>query len=425
MFTGGPENILSTITITRDEVMRELNNLKAHKTPGPDEIYARVLKECKAELCCPLTTLFNNSIKTLLVPKAWKLADVVPIFKKGERIKKTNYRPVSLTSTVGKILESIIANRIREHLEKHKLIKLSQHAFLKGFSCLTNLLSFYSEAYEAVDNGKEYDTVYLDFSKAFDKVPHKRLLKKLEAHGIGGEILRWIREWLTNRKQRVCINGVKSDWRTVISGVPQGSVLGPLLFIIYLNDLDSDISSNICKFADDTKIGRTINGPEDSQALQNDLNKLYEWSEKWQMKFSVEKCKMIKMGTVIDNTVYKLNNLDIGSSKCERDLGVLVSNNLKPREQCIAVRNKANRILGYISRTVSNRTDEVILKLYLALVRPHLDYAVQFWSPFYRMDIEFLERIQRRMTKMIHNIRNISYEDRLRKLNLHSLERRS
>ena len=423
IYSGNPESVLKQIDISREDVIKELNKLKAHKSPGPDEIYARVLKECKNELSCPLTTLFNNSIKSGLVPKAWKLADVVPIFKKGEKIKKSNYRPVSLTSTVGKILESIVANKIREHLEKHKLIKLSQHGFLVGCSCLTNLLSYYSEVFEAVDSGKAYDTVYLDFSKAFDRVPHERLIRKVEAHGIGGDVLRWIKEWLKDRKQRVCINGVKSEWGSVTSGVPQGSVLGPLLFIIYLNDLDIDISSNLAKFADDTKIGRAINGAEDCQALQNDLNRLYDWSEKWQMEFNVDKCKVVSMGTAIGNSSYKLNNLEIIKSQCERDLGVLISSNLKPREQCIAVRNKANKILGFISRSVSYRTDKVILKLYLALVRPHLDYAVQFWSPYYRMDIECLERVQRRMTKMIHNIRHLSYEDRLKSLNLHSLER--
>ena len=424
MYASSPENILSKINISREDVIKELNRLKAHKSPGPDEVYARVLKECKAELSCPLTSLFNNSLKSGWVPKAWKLADVVPIFKKGEKIKKSNYRPVSLTSTVGKILESIIANKIRDHLEKHKLIKLSQFGFLKGFSCLTNLLSFYSEVFESVDNNVEYDAVFLDFSKAFDKVPHERLIRKIEAHGIGGDVLRWIKEWLKDRKQRVCLNGEKSDWGAVTSGVPQGSVLGPLLFIMYLNDLDTGITSNLSKFADDTKIGRSIRNLEDSQALQGDLDRLYDWSVKWQMKFNIDKCKVIKMGSSIETASYKLNNIDIVESHCERDLGVLISSDLKPREQCIAVRNKANKILGFISRSVNNRSEEVILKLYLALVRPHLDYAVQFWSPYYRTDIDSLERVQRRMTKMIHNIRNLPYEERLKRLNLHSLERR-
>ena len=201
-------------------------------------------------------------------------------------------------------------------------------------------------------------------------------------------------------------------------------MLGPILFVIYLNDMEQNISSSLPKFADDTKIGRIIDSNEDRDALQEDLDKLNDWAVKWQMEFNVDKCKVLRMGETDDRNRYTLNNLEIGRSLCEKDLGVLVNSDLKPRENCIAVRNKAKRILGFTSRSVSNRTKDVILKLYLALVRPHLDYAVQFWSPYYRMDIEFLERIQRKMTKMIHNIRNLSYEDRLRKLNLHSLERR-
>jgi hypothetical protein len=383
-----------------------------------------VLKECKEELCDPLSTIFNKSIESGRVPEFWKVANVIPVFKKGDRSLASNYRPISLTSIVGKLLESIIANKIRLHLEKHKLIIESQHGFINGRSCLTNLLSFYSSIVEAVDSGKDCDVVYLDFSKAFDTVPHERLIKKIESHGIGGAILSWIRAWLYQRKQRVSINGIKSEWENVVSGVPQGSVLGPLLFIIYINDLDSGLSSNICKFADDTKIGREINSEEDSLSLQVDLDRVLKWSKDWQMQFNADKCKVLRLGNDDRVTRYELDGVVIAKSDCERDLGVMISKNLKQKDQCINVRNKANRTLGFINRSVSNKTPGVVLKLYLALVRPHLDYAVQFWSPYYRMDINSLERVQRRMTKLIPQIRNLSYEERLTKLKLHSLERR-
>ncbi|KAK8747068.1 hypothetical protein OTU49_016973, partial [Cherax quadricarinatus] len=218
--------------------------------------------------------------------------------------------------------------------------------------------------------------------------------------------------------------GVKSEWGSVTSGVPQGSVLGPLLFIIYINDLDEGITSDMSKFADDTKIGRIIVSNVDVRELQEDLDKLYSWSEKWQMQFNVDKCKVLKLGSVHNPSTYKLNNVELSHTDCEKDLGVMVSSNLKPRQQCLSVRNKANRLLGFISRSVSNRSPEVILQLYTSLVRPHLDYAAQFWSPYYRMDINSLENIQRRMTKLIHSIRNLPYEERLKTLKLHSLVRR-
>ena len=321
-------------------------------------------------------------------------------------------------------MESIIAKNIREHLDRHNLINQSQHGFTKGKSCLTNLLSFYSKVYEAADNGDSYDIIYLDYSKAFDKVPHQRLLKKVRAHGIDGKVLDWIRSWLSDRRQRVVINGFKSEWGQVISGVPQGSVLGPLFFLIYINDLDNGISSDVSKFADDTKVGRLIRSDADVIALQADLDRMKEWTDRWQMQFNINKCKVLSVGRGNPNNGYTIHNEALVRSGYEKDLGIIVSQDLRLRKQCIEARNRANRVLGFIFRSVKSRSPKVILQLYLALVRPHLEYAVQFWSPYYRKDIGLLESVQRRMTKRIQGMRDIPYETRLKLLKLHSLERR-
>ena len=424
VFKGREDEKLKDVIIAREDILKEIDKLKKTKSPGPDEIFPRVIKECKDVVTDSLVHVFRNSIDTGIVPTLWKEANVVPIFKKGNRALTSNYRPVSLTSVIGKLLESIMSNKIREHLDCHNLIKDSQHGFTKGKSCLTNLLSFYRNVYETADSNGIYDIIYLDFSKAFDKVPHQRLLQKVKAHGIEEKILNWIRAWLSGRQQRVVINGSKSDWGEVTSGVPQGSVLGPLLFLIYINDLDDGISSDISKFADDTKIGRTIKKGEDVIMLQEDLDTLFEWAEKWQMEFNIGKCSVLSVGRNNPSNRYSINGTALKSSDSERDLGVRVNANLRHRQQCTEARNRANRVLGFISRSVSNRSAEVILKLYLALVRPHLDYAVQFWSPYYRMEINSLESVQRRMTKMIHGLRNLPYSERLKSLNLHSLERR-
>ena len=424
IFRGQEDEELSDTGISREIVRKEIDRLKKTKSPGPDNIFPRILKECKEELSEPLTKIFRKSLDTGVVPRLWRQANVVPIFKKGDKAESSNYRPISLTSVVGKMLEAIIARAIRKHLDDHKLIRHSQHGFSKGKSCLTNLLSFYRKVFETIDNGDRYDIVFLDFSKAFDKVPHRRLLSKVKAHGIGRKVLEWIRGWLTSREQRVQINGKKSEWGNVTSGVSQGSVLGPLLFIIYINDLETGISSDISKFADDTKIGRPVKNIHDARMLQEDLNRLHDWSEKWEMKFNVNKCSIMSIGKGNWQVDCTLNDTSLGRSYSARDLGVQVSSDLCPREQCIIARNRANKILGFIGRCVTNRTSEVILRLYLALVRPHLDYAVQFWSPYYRKDIESLEAVQRRMTKMIQGLRNLPYKDRLKCLNLHSLERR-
>jgi len=230
------------------------------------------------------------SLETGVVPQDWKEAIVSPLFKKGSKAKPENYRPVSLTSIIGKILESIIKDQIASHLDHFNLIQKSQHGFTKGKSCLTNLLEFLEGVTSDLDDGNSVDLVYLDFAKAFDKVPHRRLAKKLEAHGIGGCILQWIENWLSKRRQCVGINGVYSSWRDVTSGVPQGSVLGPILFVIYINDLDSDLVSHIGKFADDTKMYKSVNCIADVEMLRNDLTRLDEWSREWQMQFNIDKC---------------------------------------------------------------------------------------------------------------------------------------
>ena len=220
------------------------------------------------------------------------------------------------------------------------------------------------------------------------------------------------------------INGCDSSWANVTSGVPQGSVLGPLLFLIYINDIDQGVGGLISKFADDTKLGGVIKSCSDINKLQSDLDKLLEWSEKWQMKFNADKCKAIRFGKFQTGSNYAMNGQELDWVTEEKDLGVIVDETLKSSKHCQMVVNKANRMLGMIRRNTSCKTKEVILPLYRALVRPHLEYCVQFWSPSLLKDVSLLERVQRRATRMIPELRKLSYEDRLKKTGLFSLTRR-
>ena len=202
------------------------------------------------------------------MPLDWRTANVTPIYKKGSRQVPGNYRPISLTSQVGKLLESIIKDAVVQHLKTNKLINESQHGFTARKSCLTNLLMFLEVLTDYVDQGFPVDVIYLDFQKAFDEVPHIRLIKKVRAHGISGKVVEWIEAWLHEREQRVVLNGSASGWSSVKSGVPQGSILGPLLFVILINDIDEGIISRVYKFADDTKVMGKVGTISEVNALR-------------------------------------------------------------------------------------------------------------------------------------------------------------
>jgi hypothetical protein len=423
-FTEDRDQSLANVLITEDVVLGKLNKINVNKCQGPDQVHPKLLFELRNEIVKPLTSVFQYSVQTGIVPQDWREANVAPLHKKGSREKPENYRPVSLTSIVGKILESIIKDGIVAHLDQYNLIEKSQHGFTRGRSCLTNLLDFFEVVTKDLDDGKNVDLIYLDFSKAFDKVPYNRLFNKLRSHGIGGDILNWIVNWLSNRRQRVCIEGDYSDWADVTSGVPQGSVLGPILFIIYINDLDSNLISKVDKFADDSKLGKSLSSQDDVECLRKDLTNLEKWSNDWQMKFNADKCSVMHLGRKNPANRYILNDIDLKASESERDLGVIVDKNLKFSQHCNKVSNTANITLGMIKRSITCKSKAIITRLYKALVRPQLEYCVQAWRPYLKKDIDKIEKIQRRATKMIPECSKLSYEDRLKVTGLTTLEAR-
>ena len=418
------DNPLIDIIVTPQMIEKKIKKLSKYKTPGPDGIPARILKILSDELIDHLATIFNDSLNSGSLPLDWKIANVTPIFKKGQPDLPSNYRPISLTSTVGKLLESIITDAIVKHLETNNLFFDTQHGFRKNRSCLTNLLEFFHVIYNVFDEHKAVDLVYLDFQKAFDKVPHKRLMSKFRALGIDGSIARWVNNWLEGRKQRVVVKGEESDWKGVTSGVPQGSVLGPVLFLIYINDIDVGLTSTLAKFADDLKLGCKATTCEDAINLQCDLNNLALWTEKWLMKFNLDKCKIMHIGSKNQLHDYLFYDKVLTRSSCEKDLGIYICDDLKVSRQCLEAEKKAMKVLGFIKRTFTHKSENIVITLYKALVRPHLEYAVQFWSPYLTKDIEKLERVQARATKMIPALRRLSYERRLAKLKMFTLETR-
>jgi len=251
-----------------------------------------------------------------------------------------------------------------------------------------------------VDEGTAVDVVYLDFSKAFDTVFHSILLGKLMKYGLENQAVRWIENQLNGRAQKALISGAESSWRPVTSGVPQGSVFHPVLLNVFIDSLDEGTESTLSTFGDGTKLGRVADTPEGCAAVQQDLDRLERWAERNLMRFNKGKCSVLQLGRSNPMHQYRPRADLLESSSVERDLGVLVDK-LTMSQQCVLVAMKANGLLGYIKKSVASRSRKVLLPLYSAPVRPHLESSVQFWAPHFKKDEELLERVQQRARKMV------------------------
>ena len=420
---------LSDIDIKEDDVKKLLKKLLPNKSPGLDGLHPKVLKEVADEIATPITIIFRKSLSTGVLPAKWLQAVITPIFKKGNRADASNYRPVSLTSIICKIQERIIVIHILSHLKENCLRCCQQHGFTPGKSVTTNLLEAMNVWTEALMHNIPIDILYMDYAKAFDTVPHQRLLRQVESFGITGNVLQWIRSFLHNRQQKVIANGAESSWSPVLSGIPQGSIMGPILFTLFVNDLPEKINSIISMFADDTKLFLPLTSDSSHDEIVADLNYLQLWAEKMQMKFHPSKCKIMHMGKNNPRRDYVMkgtNNQEytLETTECERDLGVYIDSKLQFTQHCQEKVNKANKVLGYIRHTFKNLNQDTFLLLYKSLVRPHLEFASCIWSPKYKYNIDSIERVQRRATKLIPQIRNLSYNERLQHLNLETLSYR-
>ena len=290
-----------------------------------------------------------------------------------------------------------------------------------GRNCITQLLLCLEEWTKLVEDGEAFDVIYTDFSKAFDSVAHERLLVKLERIGITGDLLLWIRSFLSGRTQCVNVEGALSDWKDVMSGVPQGSVIGPILFVIFINDMPDEVIKSLCKlFADDCKLYRTVTASGGND-LQQDLYKLEAWSAKWQLPFNATKCKVLHFGANNPQHSYMLNKHTLETTKNEKDLGVIIDEDLKYHVHTTSATKKANQVLGIIKKSYVTRDANTIPTLYKSMVRPHLEYGNTIWGPFYKMDMDRVESVQRRATKLVTTLKDKSYEDRLIALDLPSL----
>ena len=282
---------MEDIVVTKEGVTKLLKSMNPSKALGPDELHPRVLKAI--ELGPVFAHLFQQSIGKGEIPNEWSLANICPLFKKGDRSLACNYRPVSLTCVLCKLLEHIVCSNIMAHLDELSLLSEKQHAFRKWHSCETQLITVIDDWAKITNNQGQVDTFILDFEKAFETRPHELLKSKLFSYGIGGKTLKWVDTILCFRQQRVVVNGVKSDWAPAVSGGPQGTVLGPLLFSLHINAIMSDIESDDCVCYRETK------GMEDTLKLQKDIERLSIWARKWGMRFQPVKCNMMHNNSLL------------------------------------------------------------------------------------------------------------------------------
>ena len=402
---------MNDIAVSKDGVIKLLKGLNPSKALGPDELHPRVLKELATELGPVFAHLFQQSIDTGEIPKEWSPANICPLFKKSDRSLACNYRPVSLTCVPCKLLEHIVCSNIMAHLDEYKLLSDRQHAFRKGHSCETQLTTVINDWAKILDNRGQVDTFILDFEKAFDTPPHELLKSKLFRYGIGGKTLKWIDSFLCFRQQRVVVNGVKSDWAPVVSGVPQGTVLGPLLFSLYINDISSDIESEIRLFADDCVCYREIKDEEDTLKLQRDIDRLGSWARKWGMRFQPVKCNMMQLTRKRINKIhasYTLEGTNLENVESIKYLGVTITSDLRWNTHVSNVCTKANRTLGFLRRNLYSCPQEVKEAAYKGLVRPVLDYGSSVWDPPGVVLQEELESVEKRAARFVTG--NYNYE---------------
>ena len=404
---------MSEFIIHQNTVFRILSDIKTNKAQGPDKIHGKVLKECATSLAYPLSVLFNMCFKSGQLPCDWKTANIVPIFKKGSKTDIENYRPISLTSLVMKVFERIIRDEL--YLRCEQYLDRRQHGFLPKRSCTTLMVDYCDSLALSLNSGIETDVVYFDFSKAFDTVNHDILLHKLKnMYKIDGHLLRFIACYLKGRKQRVVIGNCEASLRNVDSGVPQGSILGPLLFVLFINDLPAGLSpeTNAAMYADDTKIWRQIHTLADCYILQNDIDYMQNWAVENKMKFNSTKCKVLQVSLRRTNPLldclpfskyhYMLDFCFLDFTSSENDLGVNITRKLNWNEQCTKLISKASQMFGLTRRTahfVSNPRQR--RALYLALVRSQFEHCSVIWRPHCKTAINKLENLQKRCLKWI------------------------
>jgi hypothetical protein len=428
---------LDTFNLTEEDIIKALKELDPYSATPDGDIPARILVSCKEQLAVPLKLMWTKSLEDATIPASLKNQYITPLYKKGNRTDPANYRPVSITSHLIKTFERVLRNHMVHHLESNNLLSNSQHGFRQKRSCLTQLIEHVEHIYSCLNKGEEVDVIYLDYAKAFDKVDHNILLAKLKKYGIRGKVHRWIKEFLRVRVQIVVVEGKKSTIRIVISGVPQGTVLGPILFILYINDLiEVLLHSKGLSFADDTKLSKAIRDMQSVALLQEDLWQVINWSQMNNMLLHEKKFEVLNYtlnaSSLLRQLPFTSSCLEYTTSqghvitptKTVRDLGVLLSSDRSWSSHIEQTVQSARTMASWVLSVFRDRSPFIMLTLYKTMVRSRLEYCCPVWNPSKMQDIQALENVQRNFTRKISGCKGLDYWERLKRLNLLSLQRR-
>lgn len=388
--------------ITTSDIERRLQALDPGKSAGPDEIPPLVLRHCAPILAPHFAVFFAALLADGIFPSCLKTGFVVPIFKSGNRDNIRNYRPIVIQSSIAKIYESIILDHL--YFQLRVCISPEQHGFLHHRSTITNLLHFQDFILSAFMDSCQVDCIYLDLSKAFDKVNHRLLIAKLQGYGVNGALLEWLASYLKNRMLIVKCDGSVSQPFKVLSGVPQGSHLAPLLFNLFMNDVSKSVSSNFLMFADDMKIFSRVSPTSGYQDIQQSLTDIENWCARNAMALNTSKCVVISFKRGSDTAIhnYLLDDLVLKRVHSVKDLGIILSPSLNPQEHINRISSRSNSLLGFLFRSTKDFTSPYpLVLLFKTLVRPILEYGSIIWTPYQQNHIEQLQHVQNRFIRIL------------------------
>ena len=419
----------STFTFHVKDVVDAITSIPSGASPGPDGVPPCLLKNAKHSIGPMLHDIFSDSFDKGEIPAILKLGLISPIHKGGSTSDPANYRPISLTSHIIKVGERVMRHHLVNHLEVMGKMDDKQHGSRKGRSTLSQLLEHHLNVIEALESNSNFDTIYLDFAKAFDKCDIGILMCKAKKLGITGKAARWLHSFLTNRRQQVVVEGRSSSVTRVTSGVPQGTVLGPVMFLLYISDISDNVNSCIKIYVDDTKASQTVKNSEDVETMQEDLNKLYKWSKLNNMKFNGRKFQVMRYGRdekLKDDTLYFTEDTGEPIERHEtlRDLGVILSDDGTFSEHIDHVVKKVRQKSGWVLRTFYSRKTFFMKQIFKTLILPHIDYTSQLWCPIKATEILKIEKLQKDFFNRIPGLKHLNYWQKLDHCKMLSVQRR-